>query len=420
MVVLLLPVRAALQVDVQFLALPVERVLPAGLELGVLLVLRIRADPVIVLGQDIAAVELAVGLGRLAEKRPAVETQDGAELVAVVDGVIRPGLGDVGDGPRMLHGALLGAEHRVGRRIEVAAVIRGGAQAVILPDAVAPEEIILPRIIIGAQADVVPAVVADTATHRTRITGIVFPLQHDVDDARGPVGLVLGGGICDHLDAVDGIRRHLGQHVGAIRPHERGRLAVDQDEDAVGATQAHGAVDVHLGGRDVLDQVAGRTVHALDVLADIIDLAVDGVVEVSTAARDDGLFQHLDGFVERQFPQVNRRMRWIHGKRHGLPAIRSDRTVCHQVVAGGHMLQPERPLAVGHHGLHRFAIGLLPQRDGDIFQRMVIGLVDHQTGDGTFGRFLGPKADDQAEKEKDREKADVHHGLMAETICRRR
>ena len=228
-VVLLLDRAAVLHLEVQFVVQLGPGMLEGGGKLDVALILGVRADAVVITGNDAGRIAGEVGLGAGADEVTVVVIKGGADLRVFGQLVVHSGLDDAGEGPRLLADVLRSGDHAAGRGVEVAAVIGGGARPVILTHGHGAEEIEPARIVVGRDATIVAAPVADAGAGARGIARVLLALHRDVNDAGGAVGFVFGGWVRDDLDFLDTIGRHLLKHRGAVAAHQGGGLAIDED-----------------------------------------------------------------------------------------------------------------------------------------------------------------------------------------------
>ena len=282
-----------------------------------------------------------------------------------------------------LHGPFFRAGDHAGDGIGDGPEVGAGAVAVVLADAVAGKNIDRSGMKIERQVGVVAAVVADIETHRAGQAGLMPLFHHEIDDARSAVGLVLGRRVGDHLDLLDGAGRQLLQHLGPALTHQRGRAAVDQDQDVVGAAQADIAVDAHVHRWHVLQQVAGRAGGTVDVPAHVVDLAVDGI-ELVGLFRGDLEFLQLQWFVgQHQLAQVDLRPGRIDLERRRRPDRAPHPPIRHRVTARRNFLQGESAPVVRDRAPHDRVIRPL-ERDRAKFHRLTGLRRQQDAGDTGF------------------------------------
>jgi hypothetical protein len=121
----------------------------------------------------------------------------------------------------------------------------------------------------------VPGAVPPVAVHRRQRVAAAHAevgllLQHDVDDAGHPLGVVLGRRVRHHLDALDHGAGDLLQERGELRPAQRRGPAVDLHHHVVVAAQAHLAVGVHLDRGHDLEHLARARRARRDVLRAVV------------------------------------------------------------------------------------------------------------------------------------------------------
>ena len=131
-----------------------------------------------------------------------------------------------------------------------------------------------------------PAADGDSAAR----TWIGLFLQHDVDDAGGPGGVIARRRIGNDLDLVDDARRQLREKVAELRRLHRTRAAVDLDDHAGVAAQADDVVDVDVDGGHIAQHVECGAAASRRHVANDVGVAVRSELGGLLVHRnDDGL-----------------------------------------------------------------------------------------------------------------------------------
>ena len=152
----------------------------------------------------------AFGLVRIPVKDPVRIVEGLADLVELGGLIVGGKLRDLEIRPRVLASVGLRRPGEARRGIDVRPGVGGRAKPVVLPEGDEAGQAEVSRTIATGYGQAVATVVAHRELEASRGPLPVLLLEHDVDDAAGPVGLVLRGGRGDHLNSLNGISRQLG------------------------------------------------------------------------------------------------------------------------------------------------------------------------------------------------------------------
>ena len=228
-------------------------------------------------------------------------------------------------------------------------------------------------------------------------------LQHDVDDAAQPVGLVARRRVRDDLDALDGVGADLlevGREELAADGHGP---PVDVDRHVPAAAQGDVVVLVHLDGGQRLERFEHVVARRDRLVADVVDRAVGALLDELALGLDAHAFEHLGRLFEADLAEVGGRA-GADGGRAVLRGVAHDADA-HVVVAGAEGGEVEAPLGVGRAARDERRVGELVEGDGGEGERVAGGGVEHAAGEAAAARAgLGERGrGDEAEEDEERD-----------------
>ena len=168
--------------------------------------------------------------------------------------------------------------------------------SVLAEDRFAPRTIVVEKIVAAEQRPRA-ALVADVSSgvHVSRSSGaerkstadtcVCLLLEDDVDNTRHARRIVARGRVWDDLDFIYDVSRQLGEKIPELCRLHRSRASIDLDDHAAVAAKAHDIVDVDIDRRDVAQHVQRGATLGGRHIADDVNIAVGGKLDVLPLTR---------------------------------------------------------------------------------------------------------------------------------------
>ena len=211
----------------------------------------------------------------LAVRRAIIVINRGADLGGVTKLVVSPEPNETAESTALGAGMLCRRTETLARRVEPCAILVLEIRPRVLAERGAAVNCIAAGIEARAHGRVVALLVSHIGSDAAGVTGRATTLHHQVDDSAGSVRPKSRGRIRDDFHAFNFAGRHLLECRGAITAQHRRWLSVDEYLNTGVTAEADLSIHVNLDGRYVLQEIAGRSGGAHDVLADIVHLAID-------------------------------------------------------------------------------------------------------------------------------------------------
>ena len=255
-----------------------------------------------------------------------VDAQTAVEPAAQV-GAVGPvllGVGGVGKEKVALHGSARKAAALVPREVGEHADLAHGHR--------------------NAGGGVVLGVGSDPDDHVAVERKLAVFLGHDVDHAARALRVELGSGVGDDLDALHASGGEAVKGVGAAEAQQRGGAPVDEHRNVFVAAQLHVAVHVERNVGHLAQNVGSRSALHVEVLGDVVDLAVHSEQRPRRLGFDFGLLELGGAGDGLHDAELNGRSAGLNGAHQRLVAERTG----HQAVAAVGHAQLKLALGVGH------------------------------------------------------------------------